>query len=71
MLPVAGRTMDGYSVHHYNPEDDVKGLNAGDMNRAAMVSAEDLGGRLDQLHQQMKQFAPQGKIFPVALTSGP
>ena len=67
VLPVAGRTMDGYSVHHYNPEDDVKGLNAGDMNRAAMVSAEDLGGRLDQLHQQMKQFAPQGKIFPVAL----
>lgn len=67
VLPLAGRTMDGYSVHHYNPENDAKGLNAPDMNRSAMVSADDLGGKLDRLHQQMKEFAPQSKIFPVAL----
>ena len=67
VLPVAGATMNEYSVHHYNPEDDVKGLSAAEMNRAAMVSAEDLGGKLDRLHQQMKEFAPGGKIYPVAL----
>jgi alpha-N-arabinofuranosidase len=67
VLPVASRTMDGYSVHHYNPEDEVKGLSAADMNRAAMVSADDLGGKLDRLHQQMQQFAAQARIFPVAL----
>ncbi|MGH9703992.1 MAG: alpha-L-arabinofuranosidase C-terminal domain-containing protein, partial [Candidatus Acidiferrales bacterium] len=67
VLPVAGRTMNDYSVHHYNPEDDIKELNAADMNRAVMVSAEDLGAKLDRLHQQMKDFCPGGKIFPVAL----
>jgi len=67
VLPIAGLTMNSYSVHHYNPEGDVKALNAADMNRAAMVSAEDLAGKLDRLHQQMKEFAPGGKIFPVAL----
>jgi alpha-L-arabinofuranosidase len=67
VLPVCGRTMDGYSVHHYNPEDDAKGFSAADMNRAAMVSAEDLGGKIDLLHQQMEEFSPQGKLFPVAL----
>ena len=66
-LPVAGRTMNGYSVHHYNPEDDVKDLGAADMNRAAMVSAEDLGGKLDRLHKQMKDYSPGGKIYYVAL----
>lgn len=67
VLPTAGRTMDGYSVHHYSPEDDAKGLNAADMNRAAMVSAEDLAGKLDRLRRQMKEFSPEGKLFPVAL----
>jgi alpha-N-arabinofuranosidase len=67
VLPLAGRAMDSYSVHHYSPEEDVKDLNAADMNRAAMVSAEDLAGKLDRLHQQMKDFAPGAKIFPVAL----
>jgi len=67
VLPGAGRSMDGYSVHHYNPEDDVKDLPAAEMNRAVMVSAEDLGSKLDRLHQQMKQFCPGGKVFPIAL----
>jgi alpha-N-arabinofuranosidase len=66
-LPLASRTMNAYSVHHYNPEDDIKNLNAADMNRAAMVSAEDLGAKLDRLHQQMEQFSENGKIFPIAL----
>ncbi len=67
VLPVAGATMNQYSVHHYNPEDDIRDLSAAEMNRAAMVSAEDLGGKLDRLHQQMKDYAPGGKIYPVAL----
>jgi alpha-L-arabinofuranosidase len=66
-LPLAGRTMDAYSVHHYNPQEDIKDLNAADVNRAVMVSAEDLGAKLDRLHQQMKAFAPESKVFPVAL----
>jgi alpha-L-arabinofuranosidase len=32
-----------------------------------MVSAEDLSGKLDRLHAQMKEYAPAGKILPVAL----
>lgn len=67
VLPLASLTMDDYSVHHYNPEDDAKGLSAAEMNRAAMVSAEDLSGKLDRLHQQMKDFSSGGKIYPVAL----
>ena len=67
VLPVASMTMNEYSVHHYNPEDDVQGLSAAEMNRAAMVSAEDLSGKIDRLHQQMKDFDPAGKIYPVAL----
>jgi alpha-L-arabinofuranosidase len=59
--------MNQYSVHHYNPEDDIKDLSAPEMNRAAMVSAEDLSGKLDRLHQQMKDYAPNGRIYPVAL----
>jgi len=67
VLPVVGATMNLYSVHHYNPEDDIKDLSATEMNRAAMVSAEDLSGKLDRLHAQMKEYAPAGKILPVAL----
>ena len=66
-LPVASHSMNAYSVHHYNPEDDVKDLDAAEMNRAVMVSAEDLDGKLDRLHQQMKEFASAKKVLPVAL----
>jgi len=67
VLPVASMAMNEYSVHHYSPEDDVQGLSAAEMNRAAMVSAEDLSGKIDRLHKQMKDFDPAGKIYPVAL----
>jgi alpha-N-arabinofuranosidase len=67
VLPLAGAAMNQYSVHHYNPEDDAQGLGAAEMNRAAMVSAEDLAGKMDRLHKQMKEFASGGKVYPAAL----
>jgi len=68
MLPIAGQDMDDYSVHDYAPENmDAKGLTTQDINRAAMVKAENLSAMLDRLYQQMEEYAPGHKRIPIAL----
>jgi len=66
-LPIVGQSMNAYSIHSYEPTGEAfKGLSAAEMSRAAMAAADDLSAKLDVLQQQMKQYAPGGKIFPVA-----
>jgi len=67
VLPVAGREATYYSVHHYAPESSVKGLTTEQVNRTALVKAEDLSAKLDRLQQQMSQYVPGGKRLPIAL----
>lgn len=67
VLPVAGRQMNHYSIHHYEPSDSAKGLSARDVNRSALVKAEDLATKLDRLFGQMERHCPGGKRFPIAL----
>jgi alpha-N-arabinofuranosidase len=67
LLPLAGPDMNFYAIHHYEPENSIRGLSAREINYAAMVKAEDLAGKLDMLHGQMDQYAPGGKHFPIAL----
>jgi alpha-N-arabinofuranosidase len=67
MLPTAGQSMSAYSIHHYEPSGDAfKGVAAEEISRAAMVSAESLSAVLDTLYKQMKEYAPGGRIFPIA-----
>ncbi|MGH9846412.1 MAG: alpha-L-arabinofuranosidase C-terminal domain-containing protein, partial [Blastocatellia bacterium] len=67
VLPGAGQVMDYYSIHHYDPSDSVRGMTTREIDQAAMVSAEDLSAKLDDLHKQMDQYAPGGKRFPIAM----
>jgi alpha-N-arabinofuranosidase len=67
VLPIAGSDMTAYSIHHYAPEDAVAGWSAQDINRAAMVKAEDLGAKLDHLHEQMAEYVPDHRRLPIAL----
>jgi alpha-N-arabinofuranosidase len=67
VLPIAGQSMNAYSIHSYEPTGEAfKGLSGAEISRAAMASADDLSAKLDVLQQQMKQYSPGGKIFPVA-----
>jgi len=67
VLPIAGQSMSAYSIHTYEPTGEgFKGLSAAEISRAAMVSAEDLSAKLEVLYKQMREYAPGGKIFPVA-----
>jgi alpha-N-arabinofuranosidase len=67
VLPVAGRQMNHYSIHHYEPSDSAKGLSARDVNQSALVKAEDLATKLERLFGQMERHCPGGKRFPIAL----
>lgn len=67
VLPIVGRSTTYYSVHHYEPGDSAKGLTVEQLNRSALVKAEDLATKLDRLQQQMDRWAPDGRRFPVAL----
>jgi alpha-N-arabinofuranosidase len=66
LLPVAGRDITYYSIHDYAPE-GVKGLNAQDQNRAAMVKAENLSAKVDHLFEMMEKYVPGGRHIPIAL----
>ena len=59
--------MNAYSIHHYAPEDAVAGWSAQDINRAAMVKAEDLSAKLDHLHEQMAEYVAEHRRLPMAL----
>jgi alpha-N-arabinofuranosidase len=67
VLPIAGRTMNYYSVHHYEPGDSAKGLSTDLVNRSALTKAEDLATKLGRLHKQMGQYVPGRKHIPIAL----
>jgi alpha-L-arabinofuranosidase len=66
-LPLLGRDMTYYSLHHYDPQDAVQGASVDVINRSVMVKAEDLSKKLDRLYAQMEQVAPAGNRFPIAL----
>ena len=65
VLSQAGKVMDYYSIHHYDPGESVAGMPAHDRDCAAMISAQDLETKLDRLHRQMDTYA--GRRYPVAL----
>jgi alpha-L-arabinofuranosidase len=66
VLPIAGGDISYFSIHDYAPE-TVKGLNAQELNRAAMVKAENLNAKLDHLYQLMEEYVPGGRHIPIAL----
>ena len=66
VLTEAGEHLDYYSIHYYKPA-NVKGHTPEEVHRAALVIGEDLERNLNRLHQQMSQFAPGGKRYPIAL----
>jgi len=66
VLSQAGSEIDYYSLHYYAPE-NVQGHTAQDVNSASLVLGEVLEGKLDRVHQQMKEFAPGGRRYPIAL----
>jgi len=66
VLTEAAGQIDYYSLHYYAPE-DVKGQSRQDIDQAAMVIAEVLGGKLDRVQKQMEQFPAGGKRYPIAL----
>ncbi len=65
VLKEAGPQIDYYSLHYYAPE-NVAGHTADEVNQATMVIAEDLQRKVDKLWGQMKQFAPNGRRYPIA-----
>lgn len=67
VLPVIGRDMTYYSIHDYAPQQDVRGLPADQINRAAMAKAENLQAHLERLYREMEGDAPGGKRYPIAL----
>jgi alpha-N-arabinofuranosidase len=66
VLSEAGRQLDYYSLHYYNPE-NVQGHAPEDVNQAALVIGEDLEKKLDRVQKQMDQFAPDARRYPIAL----
>jgi alpha-N-arabinofuranosidase len=58
---------DLYSIHYYGPQDSIRNLSLSEIEKASLVSAEDLGGKLDRLQQQMDRYAPGHKRLPIAL----
>lgn len=66
VLPAAGRDISYYSIHDYAPE-DVRGLSTRDLDRAAMVKAENLSAKIEGLFQLMERYVPGGRHIPIAL----
>jgi len=66
VLSEAGSGIDYYSLHYYAPE-NVQGHTAQEVNPAALVLGEVLEGKLDRVQQQMKESAPRGRRYPIAL----
>jgi len=64
-LPLLGRDMTYYSIHHYEPSNAVRGLSPKEITYAALASADDLAGKLDELHAEMDRY--MGKRVPIAL----
>lgn len=65
VMKESGPQIDYYSLHYYAPE-DVAGHTSAEVDQATMVISEDLQRKVDKLWAQMKQFAPNGKRYPIA-----